>query len=242
MFINIKFDDSKLKGYVNKKEFDKYIEEKNIPQKQRINLFTKEEIDRISSILDNPLSVEEIKICCLEDKNVYKRDWFYGDDSESEKAKYNERYCASEGIGLYVVDKHKSYIVDSNLLFTITSDFETDVKYDVIGVLKDAPSLNKNHELKILDKLMNLDEKLSLFNKTQQFNTKVGVHISDLGLMNIKEVDVLYDACTDELQRWLDDGWRILAICPQPDSRRPDYVLGKNERMVTRKRREVNCR
>lgn len=27
----------------------------------------------------------------------------------------------------------------------------------------------------------------------------------------------------------LDAGWRILAVCPQPDQRRPDYILGRTK-------------
>lgn len=47
------------------------------------------------------------------------------------------------------------------------------------------------------------------------------------GLLNIRRAQVLEDCCTDVLQRQLDDGWVILAIQPQPNQRRPDYVLGR---------------
>ena len=59
-------------------------------------------------------------------------------------------------------------------------------------------------------------------------NQRCNVVVAGNGvLLDIREVCVKYDACTDSLQRDLDDGWRILAICVQPDQRRPDYVLGK---------------
>lgn len=58
-------------------------------------------------------------------------------------------------------------------------------------------------------------------------NQKVFVEVPNLGLMYINEVEVRTDLCTDELQRALNSGWRILAICPQPDQRRPDYILGR---------------
>ncbi len=58
-------------------------------------------------------------------------------------------------------------------------------------------------------------------------NQKVNVAVPGFGLMAIRQVDCRYDLCTDELRRALDDGWQILAICPQPDQRRPDYILGK---------------
>lgn len=36
------------------------------------------------------------------------------------------------------------------------------------------------------------------------------------------------DCCTDELKRKLSEGWRIIAVCQQKGSRRPDYVLGRS--------------
>jgi hypothetical protein len=37
----------------------------------------------------------------------------------------------------------------------------------------------------------------------------------------------LDDACTDDVQRHLDEGWKILAVCPPNSQRRPDYILGR---------------
>jgi len=46
--------------------------------------------------------------------------------------------------------------------------------------------------------------------------------------MMIKEMFVETNACTDTINGYLKDGpWHILAICPQPGQRRPDYILGK---------------
>lgn len=59
------------------------------------------------------------------------------------------------------------------------------------------------------------------------FNTHV--HIPNVGLLAIDEVVLLSDACTDSLQRYLDDGYRILAVCPPSAQRRPDYILGRTK-------------
>lgn len=59
------------------------------------------------------------------------------------------------------------------------------------------------------------------------FNQKVKVVVPDIGLMKIKHVVVHTDFCTEQLQKELDRGWCILTICPQPDQRRPDYILGR---------------
>lgn len=57
----------------------------------------------------------------------------------------------------------------------------------------------------------------------------VHIAIPDLGLLRMRKVTVLEDACTDELQAWLDKGWRILAVCPPNAARRPDYILGSDD-------------
>jgi hypothetical protein len=55
------------------------------------------------------------------------------------------------------------------------------------------------------------------------------VHIPNIGLLLIDEVQHLDDVCTDTLQRELDQGWRILAVCPPNGTRRPDYILGRTK-------------
>lgn len=59
------------------------------------------------------------------------------------------------------------------------------------------------------------------------YNEHVKVVMPGLGMLQFNHVKVEYDCCTDSLQARLNEGWRILAICPQPDQRRPDYVLGR---------------
>lgn len=56
------------------------------------------------------------------------------------------------------------------------------------------------------------------------------VSVANIGLFQVQRVDVLENCCTDELQRWLDRGWRIIAVCPPNDTRRPAYVMGHFEK------------
>jgi hypothetical protein len=58
-------------------------------------------------------------------------------------------------------------------------------------------------------------------------NHRVEVHMPGQALAMYNETLLMEDACTDALQNELANGWRIIAVCPQPDSRRPDYVLGR---------------
>lgn len=56
----------------------------------------------------------------------------------------------------------------------------------------------------------------------------VHIHLpNQVSYVGVSEVKILNDCCTESLQRRLDEGWKILAICPQPHQRRPDYVVGK---------------
>lgn len=65
--------------------------------------------------------------------------------------------------------------------------------------------------------------------KNFQEGNVVQIAIPDIGLMYIDEVKVLTDCCTDDLQEWLNEGWRILAVCPPNAQRRPDYVIGRRK-------------
>lgn len=57
----------------------------------------------------------------------------------------------------------------------------------------------------------------------------VNVQVPHVGLLAIDEVMVEENACTDGLQRLLNDGWRILCVCPPNAARRPDYILGRTK-------------
>jgi hypothetical protein len=55
----------------------------------------------------------------------------------------------------------------------------------------------------------------------------VQVHVPNLGLLAINEVDWMEDVCTKALQDKLDRGWRVLAVCPPLMERRPTYIIGR---------------
>lgn len=55
------------------------------------------------------------------------------------------------------------------------------------------------------------------------------ISVANHNLFEVTKVTWIENACTEELQRMLDAGWRILAVCPSNDARRPDYVLGLKE-------------
>lgn len=67
-------------------------------------------------------------------------------------------------------------------------------------------------------------------NSRDVHQTVYQISVANVGLMQIQRVEVLEDCCTHELQTWLDRGWRILAVCPPNDARRPAYVMGHFEK------------
>lgn len=78
-------------------------------------------------------------------------------------------------------------------------------------------------------KLERIIDQLSKFvpHETSVVNEKCHVAVAGLGTLSINEVVVEQDYCTQDLQKALDAGWRILAVMVQPDQRRPDYILGR---------------
>jgi hypothetical protein len=58
-------------------------------------------------------------------------------------------------------------------------------------------------------------------------NTQVCV--ANNPLHEVDTVHWLEDACTEELQGYLNNKWRILAVCPSNDTRRPTYILGQKK-------------
>lgn len=59
------------------------------------------------------------------------------------------------------------------------------------------------------------------------YNNRCEVHMPGNLMATYNEVLLLEDGCSDALQEELNRGWRLISACPQPDSRRPDYVLGR---------------
>lgn len=112
------------------------------------------------------------------------------------------------------------YVVD---LVRIAREAPT-VKHTVIKLYQDEYTKEMNAIEASLNKMIS---SLSRFDKQMEFNDRCEIHVANLGLLSINETMLLEDSCTDALQEKLDAGWRIISIAPQPDQRRPDYILGR---------------
>ena len=60
-----------------------------------------------------------------------------------------------------------------------------------------------------------------------EYTTLCEVHMPGQALSMYNDMKLLEDSCSDAVQEALNEGWRIIAACPQPDQRRPDYILGR---------------
>ena len=91
-------------------------------------------------------------------------------------------------------------------------------------------------EVKPLVVKVNIAEHLSAMAEKQlniqvpsrnEYNNRCEVHMPGQALSLYNDMKLLEDSCTDVLQEALNEGWRIIAACPQPGQRRPDYILGR---------------
>lgn len=122
------------------------------------------------------------------------------------------------------LDSNKEYLADFELFIAKHPSIKIT---DIHGLPK---TLDKDYT-SIIEQMIAVQKKfedaLKMFDSHVEFNQKCDVHISNMALMSVNEVALIEDGCTDKLQGALNNGWRIIAACPQPDSRRPDYILGR---------------
>lgn len=107
-----------------------------------------------------------------------------------------------------------------------------DYDADIVEVTRLVGSVTVRGEVSntVANLIVSLSAKIDMLtNKpaVESYNERVNVHVPGLGLLLLDDVYLANDCCTDELQKMLDQGWRIIAACPQPDQRRPDYILGR---------------
>lgn len=184
------------------------------------NIVKKDELDKIIDFLGEDVSAKQMKL---------------NEDGKPESVSYGETFdktVAEERDGFKLVTPSEYYEINSNENFIVdlerfTSTFPN-LEITIKGVPKSVGLDNTNlisHMNKIAEKI---EDAKNRFDKVVEFNQRCDVHVSNLGLMSINKLAFATDYCTEELQRLLHQGWRLIAVCPQPDQRRPDYILGMN--------------
>lgn len=73
---------------------------------------------------------------------------------------------------------------------------------------------------KVLAKLADAPAEVDFNQRCQQAQPGAGLH-------SIDTLKLMEDACTDAVQFELSKGWHIVAVQPQPNQRRADFILGR---------------
>jgi len=145
----------------------------------------------------------------LDDAGIdHALDWNYRDDKEAEEVE--EKFFAQDFF--LPIDK----LINAGLAFRVK---ETDEKER--GVFKQITTLS-DRALSLVDKTAPVT-----FVPPNSVVNNFNVYAHESFFVKINEVDVETDCCTDQLRNRLSEGWHIMAVCPQPKQRRPDYVLGR---------------
>lgn len=151
----------------------------------------------------------------------------WSDDAEKKQKANDEQAVRAEQVKRIVGEpnveagSYASYdglILSEDQYFTFISEGVKFSETSVINILQGAEVFKR------ADNRSNITP-----SHERAFNQLVNVHVANGALLTYDTVELLEDACTDELQRHLNQGWRIIAACVQPDGRRPDYILGKRD-------------
>jgi len=149
--------------------------------------------------------------------------------SEGEE-KISKRKQKLRDLGIKVQDA-----TDVNMTnITMTGDqYITWVLSGEEGKVVSEAFITEDHYIRTLERMEHLAAKMETFASSfgatgnAHFNERVEVYTPGMGLMLFNSVMLAEDACTDALQTHLDQGWKIIAACPQPNQRRPDFILGR---------------
>jgi hypothetical protein len=152
--------------------------------------------------------------------------YIWTSDDEEKSKQVAKRRAALDAAGIEVTETDsalasmpKFIVTESQLAALLLAGEEAKVEREV--KLTDSTQ-------DMLDAMRQVATKLeAMKGGGDQFNARCDVHMPGNALMSFNVTMLLESSCTDELQAQLDKGWRIIAACPQPDQRRPDYILGR---------------
>lgn len=148
-----------------------------------------------------------------------KPEWLYGDDQEEKRAK---QLVALEALGLKETPMNVVVCNAEQVIALIKSgycgEYRQTENIEELGEFEAGPDVEDLFQI-MADKVAQL--------APASFNDKCHQHQPNNALFGITEIMLLENSCTDALQEQLARGWRIIAVQPQPDQRRPDYILGR---------------
>ena len=192
----------------------------------RLSFYPNQKISNqeLQSIKDTLSDDVEYDLLYVKESGKIEGLWTYNEseDPENPEVKEGKKKLVKKS-DFVMLKPDKEYLVDIDLFLQKHSNIQVKFRGLPKTIEKDYSSVIET----IINAQNKLEKALSSFDKSVEFNEKCEVHIGNLGLLNINQVAYATDQCTESLQDILNKGWRILAVCPQPDQRRPDYILGK---------------
>lgn len=182
------------------------------------NELNSQQLKELQEFLGESVRAEQMKI--EYDGSIVPTSW--RDTFSREKVEQDSDYNLVTPADRFRISDDSSYLVDFQQFSTKFPQLEVTVR----GIPRALGSYHLDFIQEMQKVAQKIDEAKNRFDSVVEFNQKCNVHVPNLGLLNINRLAYYEDACTERLQDKLVQGWRILAICPQPDQRRPDYILG----------------
>jgi hypothetical protein len=155
----------------------------------------------------------------------------YSGDEEKKAARQkavDDRMEFLRSLGIRLDDVRPDYptgvlLTDDQLVAAMVAGYEVKVKHS-----REFGRMPGEDLAGLLEKFEAVTEKLRMVAPPDlTYNQRCEVHMPGQALATYNEVMLAENSCSDDLQTHLDSGWRIIAACPQPDARRPDYILGR---------------
>ena len=144
--------------------------------------------------------------------------YYYSSDLFSDGSFFKDKELTQKVEKYYVIkplsekEKEKNYVTLAETHLVDLVKFIPECRYP----FKVRKLIRSTSDLPIQSILLELEEKT---NRLQKITGELMVTFNDLKLCT--------DICTDSLQEELNNGWRIIACCVQPNQRRSDYILGR---------------
>ena len=182
-----------------------------------------EECDRVG--------IRDKRLQSMYSSNFYK-DELEEKEEDGYKNYYNDKGKKVSSYDIYVRPKDLDYVEikkENNLVDL--EGFALNCKYPFYiekCIKSEEPTVQNIQSLlnKIEEKTQQIDKTIDIM-RQQTFNQKCDVHVGGGMIATYNDLMLKEDSCTDVLQAELNNGWRIIAVCVQPNQRRPDYVLGR---------------
>lgn len=185
------------------------------------NYLHKDDFDKLCDFFGETIKHEYLKKDIEEKTGYSEKSW--RETYDPKKAERDSDYKLVQKADFVKLYDDGDYLADVSLLMKKFPSVEF--------TMKGVPKSVSNSELDVMNMMQGVAEKIedamSRFDKQIEFNQRCEVHVPNLGLLNVNNLAYATDYCTESLQDRLQEGYRILAVCPQPDQRRPDYILGR---------------